>query len=207
MSRFYDMYHFSTGELREVVVFPVGIIAYPDRSQSFMRDYLHQSFEEVSNLKGSSQDYVSYMKAGYPIIVYAKLDATWKRGDKLVHEDVTVQQLFIVELQRICGLLESAGIIHCDLRDMNIFYKSSISNNSNTPTMEIKVIDWDDSVRINHCVPYELLQANRGDIRFPHEGDITIATTLYHRYFIDYMRKEFVDSEVSENSYDSDDDP
>lgn len=90
-----------------------------------------------------------------------------------------------------------AGVIHTDLREYNIYRvitrsqscrNSGINFSSSSDiSVDLKIIDWDDSVRINRNVPEELLEDRRRDSRFPHDDNAHVATMDYHDFFIDSL--------------------
>lgn len=187
MSRFYDMYHFSSA-LREIVVFPEGILAYPNEGQVEMCAFLNTQFRSLFQLKGMSEYMSTELLAqhcivGYPIVVYPRLDpADWRRGDLLLNEPSNeVVAMFIDKVKETCRLLVSAGIIHMDMRLYNIFYRVETDVDGSPSDVRIRVIDWDDSVRLNQYVPEEYLQITRLTTRFPGHY---LATPEYHEFFI-----------------------
>lgn len=106
-------------------------------------------------------------------------------------ESNDMKYLFLNRLKDITTLIESAGIIHADLRLYNIFYYiSSISScacsSSNFPNqnivVDIKLVDRDDCCFIGS--PLE----NRGeyDERFP---NLNVASSKVHTFFISAISK------------------
>ena len=197
MSRFYDLYHFSNTAVRDLVVFPEGIIAYPDKYQDDIKAFLRQEFQTLCQLKSideNSYETASYCTAGYPIVLYPMLDPSiWTRSDALLKEpnDILVS-MFIDSVKVACELFTSAGIVHTDLRLYNIFYRVDYSEcNKSIDMVHIKVLDWDDSVRLNEHIPRELLQCRESDGRFP--ARLTVATGEYHMFFVQALEEQLSD--------------
>lgn len=158
-----------------------------------MCKFLSAEFSSLSQLKGMSayaftDSLAQYCTVGYPIVVYPRLDAVWTRGDALLHEPSDgVLGMFIDAVTKACGLFVAAGIIHMDLRLYNIFYRVEPGVDGSAAAVHIRVIDWDDSVRLNEYVPEEFLQNFRLNTRFPRQP---LATHEYHDFFIRSLTDE-----------------
>lgn len=192
MSRFYDMYHCSEA-LREIVVFPDGVLAYPDDIQEDMCEFLQAEFSSLLRLKGipshlSADLLARHSTVGYPVVVYPRLDPEWTRGDALLHEPSdAVVHLFIKAVTEACGLFVTAGIVHMDLRLCNIFYRVEAGVDGSATAVHIRVIDWDDSVRLYQYVPEEFLECTRLNRTFPRQ---LVASPEYHDFFIRSLTEE-----------------
>lgn len=204
-------------------------MAYPERRSEYagIIEILDKAFQNLCTLKNSDPDTLKqegYCTVGYPIVVYKRLDTTeWKQGDELLllesENRSQIVQLFLSSVARACKLIEQAGIIHTDLRLYNIFYRvttpssdsdaidaalvnASISAaGSGHPelSVSIKIIDWDDSVRINEAIPQELLDDRYEDLRFPQDPSFDVATAAYHEFFLESLKQELSSSSSSSN--------
>lgn len=87
------------------------------------------------------------------------------------------------------SLIEKAGVIHNDIRLVNLFYSISYANSSRSSsldskfTLKNKVIDWDDRQFVSEVIKIQRLDDNRFPIT-------THATTEVLKFFIEYIRKE-----------------
>jgi hypothetical protein len=202
MSRFYDLSHYDNGSLCKFIEFPCGLVGYPDPTeQNDLAKAMDKAFSAFSELKqesfrGSAINKF-YREPGYPIVVYKKLDEGWTRGDKIVGENKRRVKLFLSKLKKVCRLVAAAGIIHTDLRLVNIFYQVRRGRNVKE-IVAIKIIDWDDSVRVNEFLPRELLTARLRDIRFPHVNRFRCGIEEYYDFFIGVIEKDL--SEVTADS-------
>jgi len=120
----------SNESVRQYVVFPAGVIGYPDKnSQEELFNGINSSILSFHDLKGPSEVHVEFYP-GQPIILYDELLASdgWKRGEKMVEEDNEVKRLFLAELKNITVTIQDTGIIHFDLRLFNLFYRFALSD-------------------------------------------------------------------------------
>lgn len=192
LSRFYDLFMFDNGALREIVVFPAGVLAYPPPFQDEMINFLQKRLQELPQMKESGYDEVKCV-VGYPIVLYPYLDKNiWKRSDNMIYEKDNVIKSFLAAVANACTLLERAGIIHTDLRQGNIFYR--IGSGSALvqaepavpdPVVSIKIVDWDDSLRLNEVIPTELVrQWISNPSEFMQVSEDSIITSECHKFFI-----------------------
>lgn len=111
--------------LRDYIVFPAGVIGYPDEvTQGDFFEAISISIESFSKMK--EQDMTDETFAyGHPFVLYEKLleQDGWKRGDSIVSEDNYLKLLFIGKLKEVLDLILEAGIIHMDIRLCNMFYR------------------------------------------------------------------------------------
>lgn len=91
--------------------------------------------------------------------------------------------------------MAAAGVIHLDVRLHNVMVKinsedqPSSSSDPPPPPLEILLIDWDSSSRIDYPVPDELLVAFNSDRQCRYPRDLPVATTAYHDYFLGQIRE------------------
>ncbi len=105
---------------------------------------------------------VNVDKIGTPMLAYRKLGAEWRRCDNLKNESRYVIELFLLKLSVLCDKITSAGVVHLDLRLLNIFYCLALKD-PDIEDVHIKIIDWDDSVRVNELIPADLINGKEGD--------------------------------------------
>jgi hypothetical protein len=122
LAMFYQLWRDES--IRQYIVFPEGVIGYPEDIQEDLRTGINASIRSFRGLKGVGEEY-SPLYPGQPIILYNELKASegWKRGDIIVNEDYEVKIKFAVKLTEITRAIEAAGIIHWDLRLINLFYR------------------------------------------------------------------------------------
>jgi hypothetical protein len=184
LSRFYVL--FSCSALRDVVVFPVGVVGYPSETQKTFREVMAEAFQTFCDLKGTGDvDPEEYLKSvGFPYLVYKRLTAPWCRGDLMTKEYFHVKTAFVQKLEAALKHCESAGIIHLDVRLYNLFYRKREDQ------VDIKIIDWDDSFRVGYEIPEEILAGRRRDARFPRGAQFKIACAEYHSFFLAKIKDE-----------------
>lgn len=197
-------------QCREVVVFPEGIMGYPDpvTQECFQKLVL----EQLSSLyeKNLMPPPSPYYPPGWPIILYEKLHPDkWIRADALsrdirlicrvpkkISEAVThsLRVKFVAALEKAVEGFRAAGIVHTDLRLHNIFYTCCNDDEvENGGCVRIKVIDWDDCVLEGDQLETSFynLVVSGNDGRYPrHQAETPVTSDLYHDFFLKFIKKD-----------------
>lgn len=85
-SRFYDLYHSKDLLLLESIVFPEGVVGFPDANQAKLREMLLFAFQKLRRYRNEACEAVNSVQVGTPIVVYKMLGPEWLRCDKLKNE-------------------------------------------------------------------------------------------------------------------------
>lgn len=220
MDRFQRLW--DSEDSRQYVVFPVGCIGVPDIET---QKELHKSIRaRVKHLfikyKEQQGEYdTKYSTPGAAIVLYQEYDMNvWKRGDAILSDpnaDARVRLAFLDQLSQATEAFEKAGVIHTDLRLFNIFYKlerrdSHCSSHatdqqssavlamadSSSFTLEVRVLDWDDSVNIGNPLPEYLISERVGHtgpdpVRYVYPSETGRVTAEYHTFFLGQIRHTF----------------
>jgi len=179
---------------RECVVFPMGKMALPSKSQEdIFKTVWRQMDERFHGL-------VLKQLAGWPIIIYPRLSTAWVNAAHCV--DLHLHKECVMErLTEILAAVEEAGVIHLDVRLHNVMVKmpstgvqegatsSNSSGSGSSDKPELKIIDWDCCARVGHRVDPVVVLAYTNDFQHRYPRDEPIATCVYHKFFLEKIRK------------------
>ena len=122
MRIFYKLWQHSGA--RKVVLFPQGVVGFPNASQKNLRKFFHERLGLLDEMAGSHNRYVSKkFQTGHPFIVFECLQDCWSNAQELTnlqdHQDLV--DAFISSLEQAVACIEAAGVIHLDLRCATYF--------------------------------------------------------------------------------------
>jgi serine/threonine protein kinase len=112
-----------------------------------------------------------------------------------------IQQLYLEQLKLAIDALNTAGIAHLDLRPANALWREI--HNGDTPSVELRLIDFEDAVPFGQVIPPELVRVivDSDDYRYPFQsGDEhsdQIARVLHNEFFFEAIGR-WTSSEVIE---------
>ena len=128
---------------------------------------------------------------GFPVVVYGLLTPTvWTRATGMryahVEEAAQIRGLFLERLGEVLEQVAAAGIIHTDLRLPNLFYRIARLENGTPVSVDVRIIDWDDSLHVGATVPQQLLDVRSGRADFPDSNAAwaKVAQAQYHAFFL-----------------------
>lgn len=194
---------------RARVAFPVGVVGFADANQKSIRAMQEAKVKACLEFAGKSPD-TSPPSDGHPILVLDDLCTLgWVRADTLTGcKDYELKEAFLSTLATALQDIVTAGIVHLDVRLMNIFYKvvdnaaaqegvsmgvsSGINIDIGSRQIEVILVDWDDALRVGEILPSQLIAGRRDDIRFPREEWCEVAVPEYHSFFLEYLRNELL---------------
>lgn len=171
-------------ESNNYFLFPIGLMSYPANqfSDTFFNGVKLGLFNFFEKFFPHKQNYV---EDGCPIIVFDLLNTEWK-NTKPPQE---FYRLYLDAVEKAVLILNSAEIAHLDLRPTNIMWRIQDT------TLEIKVIDFEDSLPFNTIFePYEAILYDR---RYPFFGQNTYhkITKIHNSWFLVAINR-WIESEV-----------
>jgi hypothetical protein len=185
--RIFDLLSRSTS-LTDCVVFPLGRMGLPSAAQMNMRRPVINTLN-IPRFVNMTQD-----TDGWPIFIYPRLDNTWVEGSLCtgLHR---YQEYVVQRLTTMLDAVEAAGVIHLDLRLSNVMVRMPVDTCVTGAVPELRLVDWDCSLRVGVPVPETLLLAFERDNRYP--SGLTIATAAYHHFFINVIRETLRNAAVA----------
>lgn len=206
---FYKLWHHS--DARPYVQFPSGVLAYPNVALAAMTaftGFIRGKFCEIAVRGGKEKDYYADLvirEPGHPIFVFPDLeqaDGPWQKGESLTDHVDNCQLIrrFLRALKAALQAIANAGVVHIDLRLPNIFYrvisqKKGSGDEEETAAdeedvVEIRIIDWDDSLLSGAVIDATLYATMQHDARYPHGEEYRKATPAYHDGFYRIIKNE-----------------
>ena len=129
------------------------------------------------------------------LLVFDELPSNWSKSTTV---DRVHTGKFAERLRSAVSAIGDAGIVHMDLRPANILWrcKTCVSGGGGAEEehdVEVKVIDWEDSLRVGDPIP--LVSSRVDDMRYPlaHCGDIVEraavvpADTCLDMWFVEHV--------------------
>ena len=196
---YYKLWHSSA---QQYVQFPVGVMAYPHSREVGLANYIKSKFRIIAERGNKDAEYYESIvsDAGHPIFVYEdlSLQSVWREASRMLDEADTSQELitmFVAVLKEALQAIAAAGVIHMDLRLSNIFYRvvqyeHDAASGVQSSRVEVRIIDWDDSLLIGEIVDKSLYDKMRGDHRYPQGECFKKAIPQYHEEFFGMIEKE-----------------
>ena len=154
---------------RKFIEFPLGQIGMPDEEQPQARDSVIDSL--AAKFKGDDE---LYLHPGFPIIIYKWLGPEWRNCADCINELVPIRDVFVAKVEEVFEMVLAAGLVHLDGRLANFMCMLTDSSGKAQPELSLKLIDWDSCARVGYDLPASVVEALRGDYRYP-PGE-TVAT-------------------------------
>lgn len=146
------------------ILFPEGCITVPSRESSFQEGLIAAIHHE--------EHFRSLDLKLRPCLLFPRLQMAKKPSDSLTlwrdfKPPAHLVEPYMTAFRRAVSFLNEAGVIHFDLRPINVLWRSTNDGN-----VELMLIDFDDALFSNQRIPHAFAKAMRIDCRFPLYGKI-----------------------------------
>ena len=191
------------------VHFPLGFLGYPDEAQTEFKTFVDGRLLQLDQWKQDCSQHYSTRTyfTGYPLLVYEQLTKVngWYSFDS-PEVPVRVQEIALELLDEATKCFEDISIIHLDLRAPNLYVRlKNRVNSSNSfttdeiskDTIELRIIDWDDSFHTDDLIPTNLYNNMQRLEQYP--TAVPHATSAYHQSCVEYLRAAVVKRKDAKN--------
>jgi len=171
---------------RDYILFPLGVMGMPDEEQMDGRAQVMNCL--IAKFKQGS---VLYTLPGFPLIIYPKLDATWRNCAECIDELATnFLDQFIELVIDIFKSVFAAGFVHLDGRLANFMFCKN-----GDKMVKVKLLDWDSCIRVGYRLSLDIREAFERDERYP-SGE-TYATEAIHNFFLNKIIEDLNSANLS----------
>jgi len=181
-----------------VIQFPIGLVTVP-MSNTIHAKGIREALLHCIKRFFDHRNGINYNYDNDPCLIFHFLDS--KEGWTNYRPDNDHRDSYIQQLRTAINILNSAGVVHMDLRPANIMWRSKNTSIGNKE-VELKIIDFEDALMVGTVMNEALARVYSNDPRYPiKEGiDCTNVSTKieFNNFFVDAIEAWLTKSEEKE---------
>ena len=182
----------------DVIQFPIGLVTVP-MSNTIHAKGIREALLHCIKKFFDQRNGTNYNYDNDPCLIFHFLDS--KEGWTNHRPDNDHRDSYIQQLRTAINILNSAGVVHMDLRPANIMWKSK-NTSIGDKEVELKVIDFEDALMVGTVMNEALARVYSNDPRYPIKEGIDcrkVSTKIeFNNFFVDAIEAWLTTSEEKE---------